>query len=458
VSRLSLGTVVALPIACASLPNVEDFLHTDRATRPPTLVSAEGLLPPAATRRVMARLEGDVGPTDILRKHLADVEAITERPLFTGNAVRVLQDGPATYDAIFAAIERARDHINMETYIFEDDRVGRRMADLLLRKQREGVQVNIIYDSFGSLETSQGFFDRLRNGGVNTVEFNPVSPLNAKRRWILNQRDHRKILVVDGTVAFTGGLNISQVYSRSSFGSGRSGRSEPADRFWRDTHVQIEGPVVAEFQRIFLEAWSQQHGPPLPKKRYFPPLDAKGNLIVQAINSSPATGQATIYQAFMSAINHAEQSIHLTAAYFAPDSRMLQALVRAAARGVDVKLLLPSVTDAGLILQAGQSHYGTLLKGGVKIYERQGAILHAKTAVVDGVWSTIGSANLDWRSFLHNEEINAVILGEEFARHMEVVFQHDLAASRRVSFDAWNTRPLLQRMKETAARFIEYWL
>lgn len=309
-------------------------------------------------------------------------------------------------------------------------------------------------------ETSKAFFDRLRDGGINTLEFNPVSPLNVKRRWILNQRDHRKILVVDGTVAFTGGLNISQVYSRSSFRSARSrsGSPDAANRYWRDTHVRIEVPAVAEFQRIFLEAWQQQHGPPLPQKRYFPSLQSKGDLIVHAMNSSPARGQATFYKAFMSAISHAERSIHLTSAYFAPDSGMLRELVRAAERGVDVKLILPSVTDAGLILQAGQSHYGTLLNAGVEIFERQDAILHAKTAVIDGVWSTVGSANLDWRSFIHNEEINAVILGEDFARKMEALFQQDLAASRRVTFEKWNTRPLLQRMKETAARIIEYWL
>lgn len=456
--RLLVAPGMSLAIACTALPNVEDFLSTSQPSRPPTLVDADGRLPPHEAKQVMVRLEQGRGPTDILRKHLADVEAITERPLVTGNAVKVLTDGPSTYAAMFKAIEGASDHINLETYIFEDDGIGHRLGDLLLAKQREGVQVNIIYDSFGSLETSQEFFDRLREGGVNIVEFNPVSPLNAKRRWILNQRDHRKILVVDGSIAFTGGLNISQVYSRSSFRSAKSKRSDPANRFWRDTHVQIEGPAVAEFQRIFIEAWSQQHGPPLPERRYFPRLTPKGDLLVQAINSSPARNQTTIYQAFMSAINHAEQSIHLTAAYFAPDSRMLDALEQAARRGVEVTLLLPSVTDAGLILQAGQSHYGRLLSAGVEIYERQDAILHAKTAVVDGVWSTVGSANLDWRSFLHNEEINAVILGDDFARKMEVLFQQDLAASRRVTFEEWNTRPLIQRVKETTARILEYWL
>lgn len=375
-----------------------------------------------------------------------------------GNAVRLFSDGPSTYTAMFQAIERARDHINLETYIFEDDTVGRRLAELLIQKEKEGVQVNIIYDSFGSLETSDAFFERLRDGGLKVVEFNPVNPLDVKRRWMVNQRDHRKILVVDGTIAFTGGVNISRVYSRSPFRSSRPKSPEAAKTLWRDTHVQIEGPVVAEFQRTFLKAWTQQKGPPLPEQQYFPPLKPAGKLIVRAINSSPADDMATIYRVFVSAISHAEQSIHLTVAYFAPDGQMLKALTDAAARGVDVTLLLPGVTDSGLVVRAGQSHYKRLLQAGVKLYELQGALLHSKTAVIDGVWSTVGSANLDWRSFLHNEEVNAVILGDEFAAQMGALFQQDLAASRRITLKEWETRPFIHRVKETIGRILEYWL
>lgn len=279
--RLS-SFAILMVVACSSLPNVEDLLSPG-PTRPPTIVDGDGRLSPPAAQQVMARLEQQVDPSEILRKHLADLETITRRPLANGNAVSVLKDGPSTYTAMFKAMERAKDHINLETYIFEDKKIGRRLADLLILKQRQGVQVNIIYDSFGSLETSADFFERLREGGVNLVEFNPVSPLNAKRKWILNQRDHRKILVVDGTVAFTGGLNISEVYSRSSTRSAKTKHPESGKEVWRDTHVEIRGPAVAQFQHIFLEAWSQQQGPPLPERRYFPQLTSRGQLVVLAI-------------------------------------------------------------------------------------------------------------------------------------------------------------------------------
>jgi cardiolipin synthase len=449
-----------MTMGCASLPNVEDLLNKAAPSRRPTVVDAEGPLSPGATKKALAGLEREVGPTDILRKHLAESESITGSPLVVGNTVRLFSDGPSTYEAMFQAIERAKKHVNLETYIFEDDTLGRRLAELLIKKEKEGVHVNIIYDSFGSLETSDAFFERLRDGGLKVVEFNPVNPLDVKlkRRWMVNQRDHRKILVVDGTIAFTGGVNISRVYSRSPFRSSRPKSPAAAKQVWRDTHVQIEGPVVAEFQRMFVKAWAQQKGPPLPEEMYFPALKDTGKLIVGAINSSPAADMATIYQVFLSAISHAEQSIHLTVAYFAPDGQMLKALTDAGARGVDVTLLLPSVTDSGLVVRAGHSHYKKLLQAGVKIYELQGALLHSKTAVIDGVWSTVGSANLDWRSFLHNEEVNAVILGDEFAAQMEALFQKDLAASRRVTLKTWETRPLIHRVKETMGRIMEYWL
>jgi cardiolipin synthase len=457
--RLMVWSVGLLMTAgCATLPNVADLLDGPTPSRTPTVVGAQGELSTAASQGMLVRLEREVGPVDILRKHLAEAESITQSPLVAGNTVRLLNDGPSTYAAMFEAMEHAKDHINLETYIFEDDEVGHRLAKLLIKKQAEGVQVNIIYDSFGSIETSDAFFEDLRDGGLKVVEYNPVNPLDVKRRWMLNQRDHRKILVVDGAIAFTGGVNISRVYSRSPFRTSRPKSPEAAKQLWRDSHVQIEGPVVAEFQRIFVDAWAQQKGPPLPEREYFPVLKATGKLIVGVINSSPASDLVTIYKVFMSAINHAEQSIHLTVAYFAPDGQMLKALTDAAARGVDVTLLLPSVTDSGLVMHAGRSHYGELLKAGVTIYERQGALLHAKTAVIDGVWSTVGSANLDWRSFLHNEEVNAVILGDEFAEKMEALFQKDLAASHRVTLEEWESRPVIHRVRETMGRIMEYWL
>jgi cardiolipin synthase len=383
-------------------------------------------------------------------------EAVAGSPLVIGNKVTLLKDGPATYQAMLAAIGRARDHVNLETYIFEDDATGRQFADLLLTKRSEGVRVNLLYDSVGGLRTPQAFFDRLKDDGVSVIEFNPVNPLKAKKGWQINNRDHRKLLVVDGAVAFLGGINISDVYSTGS--SVVRGSPDPSSGGWRDTHVQIEGPVAADFQKLFMDTWARQGGEPLAGGNYFPPLKAAGSQIVRAIGSRAEDPSSPMYVTLMSAITSAEKQVYLTNAYFVPDPQLLQALVGAARRGVDVKLILPSESDSGLVFHAGRSHYEELLAGGVRIFERQGALLHSKTAIIDGVWSTIGSTNLDWRSFLHNDELNAIILGREFAQQMQAMFETDLAASQEIERAGWEHRPPLTRLKEWAARVWRYWL
>ncbi|MEO7939217.1 MAG: phospholipase D-like domain-containing protein, partial [Burkholderiaceae bacterium] len=202
-------------VGCSTLPTfVPDLSRRDLP--PVRLASARGMLSPAQSRAVLNKLKSRGTPTDIFDRHLALEEAISGSPLTIGNRVQLLQDGPATYRAMLKAIDGARDHVNMETYILEDDAIGQQFADMLIRKQSEGVQVNLIYDSVGTLQTPKAFFDRLRDGGVHLVEFNPVNPLNAKRGWELNQRDHRKLLIVDGATAFLGGINISGVYSSGS--------------------------------------------------------------------------------------------------------------------------------------------------------------------------------------------------------------------------------------------------
>jgi cardiolipin synthase len=261
------------------------------------------------------------------------------------------------------------------------------------------------------------------------LEFNPVNPLHAREDWQLNHRDHRKLLVVDGRTAFVGGVNISSVYSSGSI-LRRPGR-QPArsGAQWRDTHVQIDGPVVAEFQRLFLQAWERQRGPLLVVRTPFPALQPAGSEIVRAIGSSPEDPFSLIYVTLLAAIGNAQQQVWLTQAYFVPDPQLLAALKAAVRRGVDVRIILPSATDSALVFHAGRSYYTELLRAGVTILERRDTLLHAKTAVVDGVWSTVGSTNLDWRSFLHNDEVNAVILGRGFAAQMEAMFAADEAAS-----------------------------
>lgn len=443
---------------CASLPDATQVL-TPPAQAKIEFETAKGPVSGKTSTAILQDIKSEAGSIDILQKHLKYEQAINpENPLVLGNKLTLLQDGPATYKAMFAAIRNAKDHINLETYIFEDGEVGNEFANLLLAKQAEGVQVNIIYDSVGSLKTPQSFFDKLKAAGIRVLEFNPVNPLkNQKKEWSLNNRDHRKLLIVDGQMAFLGGINISETYSTgSSSPSLKSAVAQEAG--WRDTHLQIQGPVVADFQKLYMDTWARQKGPALNDRKYFPALSKQGDEIVRAIGSTSEASSSQIYLTLLSALEHADRSIYMTNAYFVPDPQLLTVLKNAAKRGVDVQFILPSKTDSWVVFHAGRSHYSDLLDAGVTIYERQGAILHSKTATIDGVWSTIGSTNLDWRSFLHNDELNAVVLGRDFAQQMEAMFAKDRAASTRIDPEQWKRRSLLLRFQEWLARLPEYWL
>ena len=443
-------------VGCSSLPSlVPDLVRESSASV--RLEGARGVLSAAESKAILDRLKSRSANTDIFERHLALEEAIVGSPLTTGNAVQLLLDGPATYRAMFAAIVAAKDHINLETYILDDDEVGQRFAQALIAKQQQGVKINIIRDSVGTLGTPAAFFKTLSDSGIKVLEFNPINPLLARTAWTLNQRDHRKLLIVDGSIAFLGGINISSVYSGGSF-SQRSRKSADTSLAWRDTHLQLQGPVVAELQKLFLASWEKQQGPPLAASNFFPPPKSPGREVVRAIGSSPTDPFSLIYATLLSAIGSAETSAYLTNAYFVPDPQLLATLEAAAGRGVDVKLILPSQTDSWLVFHAGRGHYERLLRAGVKIYERRGVILHSKTALIDGVWATVGSTNLDWRSFLHNEELNAVILGTGFGDQVKAMFDKDLAGSDQVTLERWQQRPLDMRIKELFGRVWEYWL
>ena len=442
--------------SCSSLPTITPDIAQPRGT-PVRLAGSNGVLSAEQSKAILARLQSKGTPTNIFDRHLALEEAIVGSPLTAGNQVRLLQDGLATYQAMFAAIAAAQDHINMETYILDDDEVGQRFARALVAKQRQGVQVNLVRDSVGTLGTPAAFFKQLTDSGIQVLEFNPINPLLARKSWELNQRDHRKLLVVDGRTAFLGGINISSVYSG---GSRRSSRAAPTEGglAWRDTDLQLQGPVVAELQKLFIATWVAQKGPPLAAKNYFPPPERVGQQVVRAIGSAPDEPYSQIYVTLLSAIGSAETSVRLTNAYFAPDPQLLAALKAAAARGVDVTLILPSQTDSWLVFHAGRRYYEQLLQAGVEIYQRRGVILHSKTALIDGVWATVGSTNLDWRSFLHNYELNAVVLGADFGSQVQAMFDKDLAASDPVLLADWQRRTIDLRLKEWFARAWEYWL
>lgn len=454
---LKLAAVMAFCLfaaaACATLPDT-DALIARHAGQTARFENARGAISSQKSAAILAELKRKSGDIDILDKQIALEQAIVGSPLILGNKVTLLQDGAATYAAMFAAIRNARDHVNLESYIIDDDEIGRQFADLLLEQQGRGVQVNVIYDSVGGFNTPKAFFERMREGGIEVLEFNPINPFASNTPWLINNRDHRKLLVVDGRIAFIGGINISSVYSSGS-GAKRTVKAAGNTVAWRDTDLQIEGPVVGELQKLFLETWGKQNGGLLADRNFFPTLKGQGNDIVRAIGSTPDDPYSLIYLTLISAIGNAERQVYLTQAYFVPDPQLLEALIDAAGRGVDVKLILPSFSDSASTFHAGRSHYSTLLKAGVKIYERRGALLHSKTVVIDGVWTCVGSSNLDWRSFIDNDEINAVILGREFAGKMEAMFAMDIAASEAIDPASWERRSWMLRLKEWGGRLLQ---
>lgn len=455
-ARITAALLMLFLSACASLPDVRTLPSQVATKSAPTVENSEGEVSARQAKSMLQRrMRGT--RTDVARLAAME-EAATGSPLISGNKTTLLFDGPQAMSAMMNAIRGAQDNINLETYIFDQDELGRQFAELLIEKQKAGVQVNILYDSIGSLSTPKAFFDRMRQAGIKLIEFNPVNPLRRFGSWRLNNRDHRKILVVDGKIAFTGGVNITEDYARSSlFRSGGSRNRSPDELGWRDTHIQLEGPAVASMQLLFLDTWAGQKDGEIPDREYFPPLPEVGDKLVRVLGSKPK-GDFAIYKAYVLAIQEAKQSIHLTAAYFAPDVQLLEAVKAAARRGVDVKVIFPSISDAGLVFQAGRSFYTELLDAGVQIYQLKASVLHAKTAVVDHSWSTVGSSNLDVRSFLHNSEVNLVVLGTEFGAVMESAFQEDLKNSLPVTKEAWAGRPLAEHVKEWAARNFEYWL
>jgi len=387
------------------------------------------------------------------------VRGIAE-PLVPGNRVELLQDGPGTYAAMFDAIERAYHHVNLESYILEADGPGEEFARRLIERARAGVQVNVLFDSFGSLSTPASFFERLRENGVNVCEYNPLSRLGTLLSRALHQRDHRKLMVVDGRVGFIGGVNISSVYSSGSspVHHRHAGTPQGDKPGWRDTHVRIEGPIVAQLQRLFIGHWVRYSPIALEGDEYFPALAATGTHRVALAACDAGRRRNPFYRALLGAIGAARHRVLLTTAYLVPTRRLLRVLTAAARRGVEVHLLLPGISDFWAPLAAGRSHYGRLLRAGVHLHERHDTLLHAKTCVIDGVWTSVGSSNLDWRSFLHNAEANVIVLDEALAAEMEGVYAEDLSQAKEIERAQWARRGLRQRLAETIARRFEFFL
>lgn len=399
------------------------------------------------------------GPEDALERQTLLLEALNDAPLLPGNQVKLLRDGQQTFPAMFRAIAEARDHVNLEFYILQDVRApgwDESLFALLARKLRQGVAVTMLYDSFGSKDTPREDFEALRRQGAQLLEFNPINPLAARRSWAPDNRDHRKILVVDGRIGFTGGVNLDRVYENLCHGPS-TGFAVPRDSqsaCWRDTSIRLEGPAVAELQKLFLHDWQAQRGAALPARAWFPRLAPQGPARVRILGSAPDNGEPRYYVTLMTALRGARQRVWLSTGYFVPTHDEREALAQAARRGVDVRLVLPSVSDAPIALEAGHAAYDDLLEAGVRIFEMRGAVLHSKLATVDGAWTAVGSSNLDRRSVALNDEVDAIILGRDTAAEVERVLAADMAEGRPIALQEWRERGLGERLRELMARVV----
>lgn len=348
-----------------------------------------------------------------------------------GNSVTLITDGDVFFKGIISLIENAKKNINLETYIFSSDPMGRLIAEKLAGKAAKGIEVNVIYDAIGSISSSSEMFNMMRNSGVEVIEYHPFVPW--RKYWGLDFRDHRKILVVDGIRAAIGGINIGKEYAGKKFNGDN----------WRDTHIIVEGPAVADIQFFFMENWYRNGGAVMSGRLYFPPLDKKGDKLLMVLCSSARKKIRPVYQSYISAIQNARHSIYITSAYFIPDAIIYRSLVKAAERGVDVRLLLQGVSDIPFVKYASRYLYKRYMKNGIRIYEYTESILHAKTAVIDGIWSTIGSSNIDRRSFMKNLELNAVILDQDFGGKMVKTFLKDLKKCREITLNVFEKRSFM---------------
>ncbi|MHB0970611.1 MAG: cardiolipin synthase [Thermoanaerobaculia bacterium] len=371
------------------------------------------------------------------------MHALTGSPLIEGNHIEVLQNGDAIFPSMLAAIRGAKKTINMESYIYWDGSVGRRFAEALAERSRAGVEVKLILDAVGSAQMSRALIDFMANNGIDVEWYHPLRWYTLSRA---NHRTHRKLLIVDGTIGFTGGVGIADNWL---------GDADSPDH-WRETQVRVEGPAVTQMQFGFMDNWVKSRGEILTGLDYFPKVPAAGPHRTQVVKSSPSEGISTVKLLYTISIVSAVRSIFITNAYFIPDRDTIRALEGAVRRGVVVKVIVPGEwTDVPIVRQASRWHYEKLLKRGIKIYEYQGTMIHAKTMVVDGVWSTIGSSNFDDRSFRLNDEVNVNVYAEDVAAKLEAMFHQDLARSIEITPRKWARRSRFSRLKEKAAELLK---
>jgi cardiolipin synthase len=361
----------------------------------------------------------------------------------SGNAVVLLDEGGATYQAMGDAIDAAKDHVHAQFYLIRNDATGAWFRDRLAAAAARGVKVRLLMDGYGCFTLPSSWARPLLKAGAQVARFSPLRSLIVQP---INLRNHRKIIVVDGTVAFTGGFNIGDEYK---------GGNMPGVGAWRDVHLRIEGPAAEELQRVFFQDWAYATGRPIDPAGYFPsPIPEPGQAKIAVVPSGPDTHTEAIHRLFFGAIVGAANEVLVTTPYFVPDEALLVAMELAAMRGVKVSIILPARSNHGATFHAGRSFYSDLLRAGVEIYEFVPGIVHAKTMIVDSQIALVGSANMDLRSFRLNYEIHTLMHDAVTARRLGETFARDLARSRRVDFAEWEARGWLLKVKEGAARLV----
>ncbi len=371
------------------------------------------------------------------------IEAHTDAAIVTGNRIDILLNGD-TFPVMLGDIKAAKSTITFAQYLFEGGTLAKEFAEAFAERCRAGIKADIILDSHGSGSTPAEILSLMRDAGCHVEFFRRVEAPSIIFPWKLlhyNYRSHRRILVIDGRVGFTGGYGISDTWT----GDGRT------DKHWRDTNARLEGPVVKFLQAAFAESWLETTAIAIGGEGYFPRLEPVGKVPAQVVSSSPAGGSFQNYMLFLLSINSARKSILITNPYFIPDDVMTEALLKAAARGVNVVILVPGKIDSQLTYVTSRSHYGRLLLGGAEIFEYQASLMHAKTMVIDGIWATIGSTNFDNRSFALNQELNLTVYDVSLARRLEEIFRDDLKYAKKITYAEWNSRSIFERLFELFA-------
>ncbi len=353
-----------------------------------------------------------------------------------GNRVDVLLNGDEIFPAMLVAIRAARRTITFETYIYWSGDIGNQFAQALIERARAGVRIHVMLDWVGAAKIDENLLEGMKQAGVEVEMYRPLRWYNLAR---MNHRTHRKLLVVDGRVAFTGGVGIADLWQ---------GRAQDPEH-WRDTHFRLEGPAVAQMQAAFMDNWLEVRPALLHGEDYFPDLETAGNVSAQVFKSSFGEGSESTRLMYLLSIASAEKSILLSSSYFVPDSSAIEAFVAAKRRGVRVEIITPGEhIDADIVRRASRGLWGELLEAGVEIYEYEPTMFHVKVLVVDGLWTSVGSTNFDSRSFSMNDEANLNVLDADFAAEQERIFEEDKLHSRRITLEAWQHRPTSEKVTE----------